>query len=78
LWRETAYASLLQFSPPFGTARSGVITWKSGVIRSDFEPQDVLLAVAASTWAFVNDGDWEERARRVLHLVMDGLRYKPR
>jgi hypothetical protein len=26
----------------------------------------------------VNDGDWEERARRVLRLVMDGLRYKPR
>src|ERR1700730_18666751 len=24
LWRETAYASLLQFSPPFGTARSGI------------------------------------------------------
>ena len=51
---------------------------KSGAIRSDFDPQDVLLAVAASTWAFVNDGDWEERARRVLRLVMDGLRYKPR
>ena len=50
----------------------------SGAIRSDFDPQDVLLAVAASTWAFVNDGDWEERARRVLRLVMDGLRYKPR
>jgi hypothetical protein len=33
---------------------------------------------AASTWAFVNDGDWEERALRVLRLVMDGLRYKPR
>ena len=50
---------------------------KSGAIRSDFDPQDVLLAVAASTWAFVNDGDWEERALRVLRLVMDGLRYKP-
>jgi AcrR family transcriptional regulator len=31
---------------------------KSGAIRSDFDPQDVLLAVAASTWAFANDGDW--------------------
>ena len=51
---------------------------KSGAIRSDVDPQDVLLAVAASTWAFVNDGDWEERALRVLRLVMDGLRYKPR
>jgi len=44
----------------------------------DFDPQDVLLAVAASTWTFVNDGDWEERTLRVLRLVMDGLRYKPR
>jgi hypothetical protein len=36
------------------------------------------LAVAASTWAFVNHSDWEERTLRVLRLVMDGLRYKPR
>jgi AcrR family transcriptional regulator len=51
---------------------------KSGAIRDDFDPQDVLLAIAASTWALVNDGEWEERARRVLRLVMDGLRYRPR
>lgn len=51
---------------------------KSGAIRSDADPEDVLLAVAASTWAFVNDGEWQERTRRVLRLVMDGLRYKPR
>jgi len=51
---------------------------KSGAIRSDFDPQDVLLAVAASPWAFVNDGDREDRALRMLRLVMDGLRYKPR
>jgi AcrR family transcriptional regulator len=50
---------------------------KSGAIRSDYDPQDVLLAIAASTWTLVNDGEWEERARRVLRLVMDGLRYKP-
>ncbi|MEJ1970519.1 MAG: helix-turn-helix domain-containing protein [Rhizomicrobium sp.] len=50
---------------------------KSGAIRSDADPQDVLLAVAASTWAFANDGDWQDRARRVLRLVMDGLRYQP-
>ena len=51
---------------------------KSGAIRRDVDPQDVLLAVAASTWTFVNDGDWEERSLRVLRLVMDGLRHKPR
>ena len=51
---------------------------KSGAIRSDVDPQDVLLAVAASTRAFANDSDWQERARSVPRLVMDGLRYKPR
>ena len=51
---------------------------KSGTMRRDVDPQDVLLAVAASTWAFANDGDWQERARPVLRLVMDGLRYQPR
>ena len=50
---------------------------KSGAIRSDVGSEDVLLAVGASTWAFVNDGEWEERSGRVLRLVMDGLRYKP-
>jgi AcrR family transcriptional regulator len=51
---------------------------KSGVIRKDAEPQDVLLAVAASTWTFAGDKDWKDRASRVLRLVMDGLRYQPR
>jgi len=44
---------------------------KSDAIRRDVDPQDVLLAVAASTWAFANDSDWQERARPVLRLVMD-------
>ena len=51
---------------------------KSGAIRSDTDPQDVLLAVSASTWSFANDKDWKDRAGRVLRLVMDGLRYRPR
>ena len=49
----------------------------SGAIRDDADPQDVLMAVAASTWAFASDGEWKERAGRVLGLVMDGLRYRP-
>ena len=48
---------------------------KSGAIRADADPQDVLLAVAASTWTFAGDRDWKERAGRVLRLVLDGLRY---
>jgi hypothetical protein len=43
---------------------------KGGAIRNDVDPQDVLLAV--------DDSDWQERARPVLRLVMDGLRYQPR
>ncbi|MCB1488331.1 MAG: helix-turn-helix transcriptional regulator [Bauldia sp.] len=49
----------------------------TGAIRNDLDPQDVLLAVAASTWVFASDRDWQERVRPVLRLVMDGLRYKP-
>jgi AcrR family transcriptional regulator len=49
-----------------------------GSIRDDVDPQDVLLAVAASTWTFASDKDWKERAGRVLGLVMDGLRYRRR
>jgi AcrR family transcriptional regulator len=48
---------------------------KSGAIRADADPQDVLLAVAASTWSFAGDRDWKERSARVLRLVLDGLRY---
>jgi AcrR family transcriptional regulator len=51
---------------------------KSGAIRDGIDPQDVLLAVAASAWSFAGDKDWKERAGRVLRLVMDGLRYRPR
>ena len=49
---------------------------KSGAIRADADPQDVLLAIAASTWTFATDRDWKDRAARVLRLVLDGLRYR--
>ncbi len=49
---------------------------RAGAIRDDVEAKDVLLAVAASTWALVNDGEWEVRTRPILRLIMDGLRYK--
>jgi AcrR family transcriptional regulator len=49
---------------------------KSGAIRKDIDPQDVLLAVAASTWSFASDKDWKDRTGRVLRLVLDGLRYR--
>ena len=49
----------------------------SGAIRDGIDPQDVLLAVAASTWSVAGDKDWKERSGRVLRLVVDGLRYRP-
>jgi AcrR family transcriptional regulator len=49
---------------------------ENGSIRSGIDPQDVLLAVAASTWAFAGEKDWKERAGRIIRLVVDGLRYQ--
>ncbi len=49
----------------------------TGKVRGDLDPADVLLAVAASTWTVAGDGNWEERVRPVLRIIMDGLRYRP-
>ena len=50
---------------------------ESGKVRGDVKAEDVLLAVAASTWASAGEGNWQERVRPVLRIIMDGLRYKP-
>ncbi len=49
---------------------------KTGRVRGDLDPADVLLAVAASTWTVAGDGKWQERVRPVLRIIMDGLRYR--
>jgi AcrR family transcriptional regulator len=49
----------------------------SGKVRGDVKAEDVLLAVAATTWALAGQGDWQTRVRPVLRLIMDGLRYRP-
>jgi AcrR family transcriptional regulator len=46
---------------------------EAGTIRADVEAEDVLHAIGA-IWALGDDG-WDERARRLLRLLMDGLRY---
>ena len=46
----------------------------AGAIRSDVDPADVLLATGA-IWTNTDAPDWEDRARRLLALLMDGLRY---
>jgi AcrR family transcriptional regulator len=46
----------------------------AGAIRADVDPEDVLLATGA-IWTNLDAPDWEDRARRLLALLMDGLRY---
>jgi AcrR family transcriptional regulator len=46
-----------------------------GTIRSDLDPEDVLLAMGG-IWSLPDEPDWAGRARRLLGLVMDGLRYR--
>jgi AcrR family transcriptional regulator len=45
-----------------------------GLIRVDVEPEDVLRAMSAA-WALPQDKDWAAHARRLLQLLIDGLRF---
>ena len=45
----------------------------AGTIRADVAPEDVLHATGG-IWA-LGDDNWDEHARRLLRLLMDGLRY---
>ncbi|MEA2216673.1 MAG: hypothetical protein QOK19_2234 [Solirubrobacteraceae bacterium] len=47
---------------------------QDGAIRSDVEPDDVLRVMSA-IWLVSDGPDWTERSRRMLELLMDGLRY---
>lgn len=46
----------------------------AGAIRSDLDPEDVLLAMGG-IWSMPDEPGWDQRARTLLGLVMDGLRY---
>ena len=46
-----------------------------GAIRSDLDPEDVLLAMGG-IWSLPDEPDWAGRARKLLGLMMDGLRYR--
>ena len=50
----------------------------AGVIRSDVEPLDLLRAVSGVCLLpqFTGD-DWRVHAKRVVGLLMDGMRYQP-
>lgn len=45
----------------------------AGTIRDDVEPADIMRATAA-IWAMGDDPDWQANARKLLGLLMDGLR----
>jgi hypothetical protein len=47
----------------------------AGAVRDDVDAEDVLLAMGG-IWAVPVEPGWEERARRLLGLVIDGLRYR--
>lgn len=47
----------------------------AGTVRDDVDAEDVLLAIGG-IWSMPVEPGWEERARRLLGLVMDGLRYR--
>jgi len=46
----------------------------SGAIRADADAEDVLLAMRG-VWQVTSEPDWQDKARRLLKLLMDGLRY---
>jgi AcrR family transcriptional regulator len=47
---------------------------EAGTIRADADPEDVLHAVGA-IWLIPDEPGWADHARRVLTLLMGGLRY---
>ncbi|AOP48583.1 TetR/AcrR family transcriptional regulator [Streptomyces lydicus] len=46
---------------------------QAGTIRPGVSPDDFMLAIAG-LWQIDPHGDWQQRAGRLLDLVMDGLR----
>jgi AcrR family transcriptional regulator len=45
-----------------------------GTVRDDLDAEDVLLAMGG-IWTLPVEPGWEQRARKLLGLVMDGLRH---
>jgi AcrR family transcriptional regulator len=49
---------------------------ESGAIRGDVEPMDLLRAVSGICLAQNSVEDWRANARRLVGLLMDGMRYR--
>ncbi len=49
----------------------------NGAIRADADAEDVLRALQG-VWQVTSEPEWQGKARRLLNLLMDGLRYSAR
>jgi hypothetical protein len=47
----------------------------AGTIRKDADAEDVLRATG-SVWHLSDEPGWQDQARRILGLLIDGLRYR--
>jgi AcrR family transcriptional regulator len=50
---------------------------RSGDVRKDIDPSDLLRALVGVSYGNP-DADWEASARRLIDILMDGLRHKSR
>jgi AcrR family transcriptional regulator len=50
---------------------------RAGTVRSDADSADVLHALS-SIYSATDGSDWQDRSRRLVSLIMDGLRYGAR
>jgi AcrR family transcriptional regulator len=67
---------------PFAQSRAGMLgaletlldaAQAAGTVRADVDAEDVLRAMGG-IWLMTDEPGWQDRARRLLGIVMDGLR----
>ncbi|MCW2598873.1 MAG: TetR family transcriptional regulator [Frankiales bacterium] len=73
-------------SPLFGHTRSQIVAalrvlldagTAEGSLRDDADPEDVMRAMGA-VWNVASGLEWQDQVRRLLGLLVDGLRYRAR
>lgn len=79
-------AAVASDSPLFGTTREQIVGAlrllmqagaANGTLRADVEPEDLMRAMGA-VWHLPMGPGWQEHVRRLLDLLVDGLRYGAR
>jgi AcrR family transcriptional regulator len=73
---ERLYASTRERLLAAVTALLGAAV-AAGTVRDDLPPDDLLLAING-VWLIPDGPTWTARAERLLHVVMDGLRFGAR